>query len=251
MILSKLIPEIDSHTHTVLSGHAWSTLNENVLAAKSKGMKGLCLTEHVGICPNSPPVFLPHSTQMLPDEIHGLRVYKGIEANLVGDDGAADVPNDFLRLSEFVVASIHNFDFVFDRRADNTEVYLGALKNPYIDILGHSDDPRVPFDFDAVLPRAATLGKLVEFNNNSLTPHRPNSKPSLVKFIEACKRYNVRVCVASDAHFDTMVGSVGPMMALLEELHFPEELIVNLYKDRFEAYLKERKNRVEAFEKTL
>ena len=38
--------EVDTHTHTVLSGHAWSTLNENCIAASSRGLKGLCLTEH-------------------------------------------------------------------------------------------------------------------------------------------------------------------------------------------------------------
>lgn len=46
MQLSKMIPEVDTHTHTILSGHAWSTLSENCRAAREKGMKGLCLTEH-------------------------------------------------------------------------------------------------------------------------------------------------------------------------------------------------------------
>lgn len=55
-----------------------------------------------------------------------------------------------------------------------------------------------------------------------------------------------RVCVSSDAHFHTMVGNVGPLMALLEELDFPPELIVNLTKDRFESYLKERNQRISA-----
>ena len=33
-------------------------------------------------------------------------------------------------------------------------------------------------------------------------------------------------------------------MTLLDELEFPEELIVNLYQDRFEAYLRERAERL-------
>ena len=53
-----------------------------------------------------------------------------------------------------------------------------------------------------------------------------------------------RVCVASDAHFHTMVGNVVPLMTLLDELDFPQELIVNLYQERFEAYLQERKARL-------
>ena len=51
--------------------------------------------------------------------------------------------------------------------------------------------------------------------------------------------------MASDAHFHTMVGNVTPLMTLLGELDFPQELIVNLYQDRFEAYLQEREARLQ------
>ena len=43
-----------------------------------------------------------------------------------------------------------------------------------------------------------------------------------------------------------MVGSVEPMMTLLEELDFPQELIVNLTKERLDNYLKERIRRIRA-----
>ena len=39
--------------------------------------------------------------------------------------------------------------------------------------------------------------------------------------------------MASDAHFDTMVGNVAPIMALLDELEFPQQLIVNLRQETF------------------
>ena len=35
---------VDTHTHTILSGHAFSTLSENVAAAKARGLYGICLT---------------------------------------------------------------------------------------------------------------------------------------------------------------------------------------------------------------
>lgn len=37
---------VDSHTHTIASGHAYSTILENALAAKNKGLKLLCTTDH-------------------------------------------------------------------------------------------------------------------------------------------------------------------------------------------------------------
>ena len=39
MQLRELAPEVDTHTHTILSGHAWSTLRENCAAAKARGIR--------------------------------------------------------------------------------------------------------------------------------------------------------------------------------------------------------------------
>ena len=37
---------IDLHTHTLVSGHAYSTIKENVEAAKLAGLKYIGLSEH-------------------------------------------------------------------------------------------------------------------------------------------------------------------------------------------------------------
>lgn len=236
---------VDTHTHTIISGHAFSTLMENVTAAKEKGLSGICLTEHGPRTPNGPPDFIPHSQRMLPDFINGIRVYRGIEVNIIDYDGKVDLSDHYLSFCEFVIASFHNFAIKIGTKEQNTSAYIGALRNPYVDILGHPDDPAVSCDFVALAKEAVKLGKLLELNNNSLTPHRPNSKPSLVEFIKVCKEYRVRVCVVSDAHFHTMIGNAKPLFALLEEMEFPFELIVNLTTERFNGYLQERKSRLE------
>lgn len=38
--------ELDVHTHTIASGHAFSTLQEMAQAAADKGLKVLGITEH-------------------------------------------------------------------------------------------------------------------------------------------------------------------------------------------------------------
>ena len=38
--------EIDTHTHTLASGHAYNTLREMAAMAAEKGLKGLAITEH-------------------------------------------------------------------------------------------------------------------------------------------------------------------------------------------------------------
>jgi len=46
---------VDAHTHTVASGHAYSSLQEMALAASGKGLQVLGITEHgpsiPGTCP--------------------------------------------------------------------------------------------------------------------------------------------------------------------------------------------------------
>lgn len=247
MQLRDMTPEVDTHTHTILSGHAWSTLTENCRAARERGMKGLCLTEHAPGIEGGAPSFIPHSQRMLPDVVDGIRVYKGVEVNILDHQNHLDIPEEYLKLCEFTIASIHTH--MFPERAkmgENTATYLEVLRNPLIDIIGHADDPSVPCDFEAIVLEAKKQGKLLELNNNSTTTHRPGSLPSLKRYILCCKEHRQRVCVASDAHFYTMVGNVGPMMTLLDELEFPQELIVNLIKERFDAYIAERQKRIQA-----
>ena len=87
-------------------------------------------------------------------------------------------------------------------------------------------------------------GKLLELNNNSTTAHRPGSLPSLKRYILCCKEHRQRVCVASDAHFYTGIGDFSYAETLLQEVDFPEELILNTDPAKFLASLKRKKNKM-------
>ena len=52
------------------------------------------------------------------------------------------------------------------------------------------------------------------------------------------------VAIGSDAHFMDMVGSHEYNEALLEEIGFPMDLVVNTDAERLIRYLKERKERI-------
>lgn len=242
--LANRVPEVDTHTHTVISGHAWSTLVENVNAARHKGLKGICLTEHGPDMPMGAPGYTPLSQTMVPEEIGGIRVYKGIEANIIDFDGRTDINDEYLPYCEFVIASIHRPVLAGGTIEQNTNAYVRALQNPHVDTLGHPEDPKVPCDFESIVKEAVKQNKLLEMNNNSLSTIRAGSLSSLIEYINICKRMQARVCVASDAHFNSMVGNVSPIMRLLDELNYPPELIVNLGLEDFEKYLSERRNRL-------
>ena len=244
--LSEVIPEVDTHTHTVISGHAWSTVTENCAAAAAKQMKGLCLTEHGPGIPGGAPYFTPHSQMMIPEMIGPIRVYKGMEVNILGIDGRLDVPDKQLQYLEFGIASFHagGAGIVAGTESENTEVYIKTLQNPWIDTIGHADEPRVLCDLEAVVLEAKRLGKLIELNNKRVPADGFEGSRAL-EYALLCKKHNQRVCVGTDAHFHTMVGDARRMMALLESIDFPPEMIVNLTFEGFEAYMQERRERLQ------
>jgi len=62
--------------------------------------------------------------------------------------------------------------------------------------------------------------------------------------LELCKRYKASIIIDSDAHTEADVGNHERALELIEELNFPEELIVNTslnklipYIPKLEAYL--------------
>ena len=244
--LSDQIIEVDTHTHTILSGHAWSTLDENCNAAAALGMKAICLTEHGPALIGGAPEFIPHSQRMLPDFVNGIRVYKGMEINILDKEGNLDVPDEYIRLLEFGIASFHHIGGVgisIGNETENTDAYIKVLNNPWIDTLGHADEPKVPCDLEAVVLEAKRLGKLIELNNNRVAAGIYDCS-RMKEYALLCKKHDQLVCISTDAHFFTMIGRARPMMELLDSIDFPPELIVNLKAERFERYLSERNKRL-------
>ena len=78
---------LDVHTHTIVSGHAYSTLMENAKAASEKGIKVLGTTEHGCMMPNAPHIWYFNNYKVLPREMYGVTMLYGVEANILNHDG--------------------------------------------------------------------------------------------------------------------------------------------------------------------
>ena len=141
-MLKNLRIEVDAHTHTVMSGHAWSTIQENCAAAAQKGMKALCMTDHGFCMKGTGTIWTPWSFSQLPDVIGGIRVYPGMEFNLWDTEGHLDeyLPGAFQHI-RFGIASMHkNVMPVLDADA-HTEAYIRAMDHACIDLIGVSYRP--------------------------------------------------------------------------------------------------------------
>ena len=234
---------IDTHTHTVLSGHAHSTLLENLLFAKKKGLEGIVVTDHSGGMEGVQSAACVGLLRDVPQEYDGVRIYRGTETNIINSTGEVDLPLRYLQFVEFAIASMHDNVICSQGEKQDTDAMIGALNNPYIDVIGHPGNPFFQIDIEAVVLEAKRLNKLIEINGHSFTA-RKGSRPNCQKFIRLCKQHGVRVSVGTDSHNCFCIGEFGAALEELEAAQFPQELIVNCTKRSFEDYLRERQARI-------
>lgn len=233
---------VDTHTHNVLSGHAYSTLLENVLYAAKTGMEGIVNTDHGPLIPGASPDFCLSTLRTVPPEIEGVRVYRGIEANITDHTGKLDISRGFLKMTEFVIASMHDVVIPPTNREEHLAAYTGTLQNPYVDVIGHAGNPSFDIDREALVRAVRDAGRLIEINNHSFK-FRPGSETNCCEIMRLCIQYDVRITVSSDAHFAYSVGQFESALAALHEIGFPEELVVNRSRKSMDEYLRERQTR--------
>ena len=80
----------DLHTHTIASTHAYSTVTEMAQAAADAGLYALALTDHGRRMPGAPGAYYFESLGLIPKELFGVRMLKGMEANITDYEGNID-----------------------------------------------------------------------------------------------------------------------------------------------------------------
>lgn len=175
----------DTHTHTVASPHAYGTIRENLDAARRMGHRALAVTDHGPAIPDSPHLWHFTNMRILPREVDGVVLLRGIEANLMDRQGTLDVDDDLLRRLDWVIASLHPPVFPPSTPADHTEAWLGVLANPWVDVLGHPGDPSYPCDYETVVRACGRAGTCIEINNGSFRV-RPGSEPKCRTLAALC-----------------------------------------------------------------
>ncbi len=231
---------IDAHTHTIASGHAYSTILENVDYASRNGIELLGITDHAPAMEGGtkPAYFLNFAA--VPREISGLQLRMGAELNIIDYDGNVDLDKFYLEKMDYAIASLHPPCIPFGTLEENTNAILRAMENPYVKILGHPGDPRYPIDCKAIVDKSEETGTVIEINNASLIPDgfRKGSEVYISEILKLCKKKRVPVILASDAHFATKIGDFDYALKLIKEIDFPEELIINRSVEMFKSCLK-------------
>lgn len=219
----------DLHTHTMASGHAYSSLKENIEEAGKKGLWAIGTSDHAGQIPGANSEFFTNY-KVVRKTIMDVRIFCGIEADICDYKGIIDVDDSLLSKMDYVIASLHTPCIQSGTIQQNTDALIHTMKNPYVKIIGHPDDRRYPLDYEILVPAAKEYGVALELNNSSLIPGstRRDGKKNAIKLLETCKKYQMPVILGSDAHIWYDVGRFDEAFALIAELQFPESLILNL-----------------------
>lgn len=230
----------DLHTHTIASTHAYSTINEMVKAASEKGLYAIAITDHGRAMPGSPREYYFESLKSIPQEMYGVRVLKGMEANIIDFDGNIDCNDTLANDLEWIVASMHSITLDGEPNVEKcTNAYLVLAKNKNINAIGHSGTTCYKYDYETVIPELAKNGVLIEINNSTFN-YKKDSMSNCVEIIKVCKKHKARIVVDTDSHFHTYVGNVGPTLQVLKELDFPKELVVNASVETMQKYMSEK-----------
>lgn len=232
---------IDTHTHTLASGHAYNTIGEMAAMAAAKGLEGLAITEHAPEMPGSCHSFYFQNLKVVPKHMCGIEVLMGVELNIMNEKGEVDLPEGLIRQLDIAIASMHMPCYGESRGVEeNTKAYLNAMEQECVDIIGHPDDGRYAVDYEALVEGAKTTGTILEINNSSLRPgaFRMDAYENDVQMLRLCKKYKAMITLGSDSHVDIDIGGFAYAEKVLRETEFPEELIANTSMKKLKSLLK-------------
>ncbi|MGD8450751.1 MAG: DNA polymerase/3'-5' exonuclease PolX [Phycisphaerae bacterium] len=200
----------DLHLHTVASDGV-HTVEEMAAAAKAFGHEYICITDHShsSTIANGLDVDrLEEQTariQKLAAKTKGVQVWAGTEVDILAD-GSLDYPDKLLAKLDFVVASIHS-GMGQDIEA-NTRRTLAAIRNPYVNVIGHptgrllNKREAMALDIKAVCREAARTGTALEINASDYRLDLKDQHARLAAEVGAL------LCINTDAHATDQYGDM-------------------------------------------
>lgn len=230
--------ELDVHTHTLVSGHAYGTIREMAQAAAEKNLKLLGFAEHgPGIPGACDPIYfaaLEHAPRLL----YGVELFYGCEINVL-EGGRLSLPERYLDMIDYGVVGIHQVCYPNRGREGNTDDLIACMRHPKVFAVSHPDDDHTPLDYERLVSAAKEYHVALEVNSSSF--RKPDRRLNCVRNYETmlslCARQRVSIVVDSDAHDPLEVGDLALARDLLERVDFPQELILNVEAARFKKFI--------------
>ena len=204
------------HVHSTWSD-GQNTIREMAEACIARGYTYLGITDHskfaayAGGLNEDNLMRQREEIDRLNEEYRGrLYILHGTECDIL-KDGALDFADHVLARLDFVVASIHsNFQM---SQEEQTRRLVGAIANPFVDIVGHSTGRVLlsregyPLDMDEIIDAAARHNTCIEINAH------PSRLDLDWRFVRKARDRGIKIPIDPDAHslagIDVMRYGIG------------------------------------------
>ena len=190
------------HNHTIWSDGV-DTLTDFVLACKKRKYEYVVISDHsknahyAGGLKEEKVLRQMKEIDKLNKELAPFKIFKSIECD-IRVSGDLDYENDFLKLFDLVIISVHQLLKMNEEKATNR--LLKAIENPYTTIIGHMTGrqllirPGYPVNFKKVIDACAANKVIIEVNAN---PYRLDMDWSHIPY---ALEKGVMISVNPDAH---------------------------------------------------
>lgn len=234
----------DLHCHTLASTHAFNTVTEMVKKASELNFYAIAITDHGPDMKDAPHMWhFSNLIRQIPEEIDGVKVLKGAEANIIDYNGNLDILDSLLMNMDIVIASFHKPVIKESDIDKTTNAMANIATNPLVDIVGHCGSPLYEFDYKKIIKLFKENNKIIEINSNTYNI-RKSSWDNCIKIAQLCKEIGCKISVNSDCHSIYSLGMVENALKMLNDIKFPQELIINSDIELLNKYLDERKERI-------
>ncbi|MCU7995062.1 phosphatase [Shewanella glacialipiscicola] len=232
--------QVDTHTHTVASSHAYSTIHDYIAVAKQKGIRLFANTDHGPDMADAPHFWHFVNLRVLPRMVDGVGILRGIEANIKNIDGEIDFFGDYLKQLDIVLAGFHEPVYPPSDKATHTKAMINAIKSGNVDIITHPGNPAYPIDIEAVARAAAEYGVALEINNSSFEVSRKGSEANCTAIAQAAKEFGTILVMGSDSHVAFSLGGFARAQAIIDEVAYPPSRLLNRSPSTLLAFLAAR-----------
>ncbi len=144
----------DFHTHTRYS-HGKGTIEQNVLAARRKGLKKIAIADHgfnhFGFGMRIRDIHhIRREINDLREKYHDIDILFGIEANLIGLDGEIDIPEEYIEAFDIILMGFHKAVIPHSAK-DGWKLFV---RNAFYSVLPHKDREKIRHDNTMAMVRA-------------------------------------------------------------------------------------------------
>jgi putative hydrolase len=186
------------------------------------------MTDHGPALPGAPHLYHFKALRFIPRQIQGVRILRGVEANILGD-GRLDLEDTQLEQLELVLAGFHPAcGYIGHNQVDHTGAVMSIMDKPQVQVICHPGNPEFPLDYQAIARHAAATGTALEINNSSFAVSRAGSADNCRRLARYCAEYGAPVTLGSDAHIAQGVGELDRALSEAREAGIQPEQIVNL-----------------------